>query len=122
MKKQTIENSMFYNASPEIFKKAEYLRKNMTEAEKLIWNRLRKNQLGVRFKAQQPIDQFIVDFYCHKVNLVIEVDGENHIYNQEYDRGREAEIEKFGIKIILFSNKEIFEDLNIIIEKIKALI
>ena len=122
MKKQTIENSMFYNASPEIFKKAEYLRKNMTEAEKLIWNRLRKNQLGVRFKAQQPIDQFIVDFYCHKVKLVIEVDGENHIYNQEYDRGREAEIEKFGIKIILFSNKEIFEDLNIIIEKIKALI
>jgi very-short-patch-repair endonuclease len=120
MKKQTIENSMFFNASPEIYRKAEYLRKNMTEAEKLLWDRLRKTQLGVRFKAQHPIDQFIVDFYCHKAKLVIEVDGDNHRYNQEYDEGREAEIKKFGIKIIRFTNNEIFEDLNNVIKKIRS--
>jgi len=119
MKKQSIEKSMFFNASPEIFRKAEYLRNNMTEAEKLLWNRLRKTQLGVRFKAQQPVNQFIVDFYCHKAKLAIEVDGDNHKYNQEYDQGREAEIKKFEVKIIRFTNKEIFEDLNNVIEKIR---
>ena len=61
MKKRTIERSMFYNASPEIFLKAERLRKNMTEAEKVLWIQLRKDQLGVRFKAQHPIERFIVD-------------------------------------------------------------
>ncbi len=66
MKKRTIERSMFYNASPEIFQKTEMLRKNMTKAEMILWGRLRKNQLGVRFKAQHPIERFIVDFFCHK--------------------------------------------------------
>ena len=61
MKKRTIERNMFYNASPDIFSKAEYLRNNMTETEKILWERLRKKQLGVRFKAQHPIERFIAD-------------------------------------------------------------
>jgi very-short-patch-repair endonuclease len=67
--------SMFYRAKNNTFEKANELRNNMTEAEKTIWERLNKSQLGVRFKAQHPIDIFIADFYCHRCKLVIEVDG-----------------------------------------------
>ena len=119
MKKRTIERSMFYNASSEIFQKAEMLRKNMTKAETVLWERLRKNQLGVRFKAQHPIERYIVDFYCHKAKLVIEVDGEIHKFQKEYDLGREAELEKYGLKILRFTNKDIFNKIDLVIEKIK---
>jgi len=119
MKKHSIEKTMFYNAKPDIFKKAESLRLDMTEAEKLLWERLRKNQLGVRFKAQHPIERFIADFYCHKAKLVIEIDGEIHENQQEYDLGREIEIEKYGIRIIRFKNEEIFNNIDYVVEKIK---
>jgi very-short-patch-repair endonuclease len=119
MKKRTIERSMFYNASPEIFQKAEMLRKNMTKAEIILWEKLRKNQLGVRFKAQHPIERFIADFYCHKAKLVIEVDGGIHNSQKEYDLGREAELEKYGIKVLRFSNEEIFDNLDNVMEIIK---
>ena len=119
MKKRTIERSMFYNASPVIFQKAEMLRKNMTKAETVLWERLRKNQLGVRFKAQHPIERFIADFYSHKAKLVIEVDGEIHNFQKEYDLGREAELEKYGITVIRFTNEDVFNEIDKVIEKIK---
>ncbi len=119
MKKYSVEKTMFYNAKPEIFKKAENLRFNTTEAEKLLWEKLRKKQLGVRFKAQHPIDKFIADFYCHKVKLVIELDGEIYNNQKEYDLGRETEIEKFGIKVIRFANKEEINNIDDVIDKIK---
>lgn len=61
MKKRTIDRTMFYNASPKIFKNAEELRNKMTEAEKFLWEELKNNKLGVRFKSQHPIENFIVD-------------------------------------------------------------
>jgi len=119
MKKRTIERSMFYNASPEIFRRAEELRKNMTWAEKFLWGKLQKSQLGFRFKAQHPIEYFIADFYCHKAKLVIEIDGKIHEKQKEYDLGRESEIEKYGIKIIRFTNDEVINNINTVLEKIK---
>jgi len=119
MKTRSVERTMFFGAKPDIFRKAEILRSNMTEAEKILWEKLRKNQLGVRFKAQHPIESFIADFYCHKKKLVIEVDGEYHVKQKEYDEGREAEIEKYGITIIRFNNSEVFVDLENVMEKIK---
>ncbi|MFO7882070.1 MAG: DUF559 domain-containing protein [Kosmotogaceae bacterium] len=91
---------MFYNATPTVFENARLLRRNMTEAEKLLWERLCKKQLGVRFKAQHPIERFIADFYCHKAKLVVELDGEIHNYQKEYDIGREGEMEKYDITVI----------------------
>jgi very-short-patch-repair endonuclease len=71
--------SMFYNAKPHIFEKANDLRKNLTEAEKILWFYLKKNKiLGFRLKAQHPIERFIADFYCHNLKLVIEIDGGIH--------------------------------------------
>lgn len=59
--------TFYYGASPEIIKRARALRKEMTEAESLLWERLRKNKVsGVRFRAQHSINKFIVDFYCHE--------------------------------------------------------
>ena len=65
--------------------------------------------LGLRFKPQHPIDIFIADFYCHPLKLVIEIDGGIHksVDQREYDIGREAELEYWGIKVIRFTNEEV---------------
>ena len=92
-----IERTMFYGAPPSVFQKAEVLRKNMTECEKIVWEYLRGNQLsGFRFKAQHPLKYFIADFYSHKAKLVIEIDGDSHNGKErkEYDEGRSFEIER----------------------------
>jgi len=90
------EVSMFFGAKPEIFEKASVLRENMTQAEKILWEKLKDRTLfKQKFRSQHPIDIFIVDFYCHSLRLVIEVDGDYHLEkNQhEYDIGRSGELE-----------------------------
>jgi very-short-patch-repair endonuclease len=76
------ENSelpMFFGASPYIFSNAKRLRSYMTPAEFKVWNFLKsKNVLGVRFRPQHPLGIYIADFYCNKISLVIEIDGEIH--------------------------------------------
>jgi very-short-patch-repair endonuclease len=107
--------SMFYNAKPIIFERAKAMRENMTQPEKAVWELLKsKNMLGLRFKPQHPIDIFIADFYCHPLKLVIEIDGGIHksVDQREYDIGREAELEHWGIKVIRFTNEEIANDIN----------
>ena len=102
--------SMFYDAKPIIFERAKAMRENMTQAEKTVWELLKsKNMLGLRFKPQHPIDIFIADFYCHSLKLVIEIDGGIHksVDQREYDIGREAELEHWGIKVIRFTNEEV---------------
>lgn len=116
---KTIETNMFYKATPSIFQNAKYLRQNMTLEEKILWEKLRKNQLGVRFKPQHPIENFIVDFYCHKAKLIIEIDGEVHNFQKPYDLGREAELKKYELKIIRFTNKEVIDTIDLVINKIK---
>jgi len=110
--------SMFYNAKPIIFERAKAMREHMTLAEKSVWGLLNsKKMLGLRFKAQHPIDIFIADFYCHSLKLVIELDGGIHQSKEqkEYDIGREAELERFGIRVIRFTNEEVEND----IEKVR---
>ena len=111
---------MFYGAKRTIFQNAYDLRKDMTPAEKVLWERLNKSQLGVRFKAQHPIDIFIADFYCHKYKLVIEVDGEIHLSQVEYDENRTAELERLDLTIVRFTNDEVLNDIDRVIEKIKG--
>ena len=113
---------MFYSAKPEIFEKATILRANMTDAEKLLWEKLKdRNLFKFKFRRQHPIDIFIVDFYSHPVLLVIEVDGEYHLNfeQKEYDIGRSAELENWGLKIIRFSNDEILKNLDNVVGKIR---
>jgi very-short-patch-repair endonuclease len=116
--------SMFYNAKPHIFEKAKMLRKNMTEAEKKLWELLRnKKMLNMRFRPQHPIDIFIADFYCHSLKLVVEVDGGIHkaSVRREYDLGRESELNKWGIKVIRLNNEEIEKDINFVMLEIERI-
>ena len=90
---------MYYGAKPELFRLAKSMRNNSTKAEENLWKQLKKfRKEGFVFRRQHPIDIFITDFYCHKLKLVIEVDGEihNEIQIQEYDDGRSGELEKYG--------------------------
>jgi very-short-patch-repair endonuclease len=117
---EEIEKPMYYGAQPEIFEAARILRKNMTLHEKLLWEKLKiKKICGVRFRSQHPIDFFIVDFYCHAARLVVEIDGEQHDQQKEYDDGRSAEMEKYFIKVIRFTNSEVESNIEWIISKIE---
>ncbi len=114
-----IQPYMFFGAKRDIFQKAEQLRSSLTNSEEILWERLNKNQLGFRFKSQHPIDIFIVDFYCHKLGLIVEVDGEIHLSQEEYDLGRTSELEKYGLTVIRFTNMEVINDIESVIAKIK---
>ena len=82
----------------------------MTPAEKLLWQEVRANKLGVRFRRQQVIQGFIVDFYCHKSALVIEVDGDIHDLQQEEDVRREKALSALGLRIVRFKNDQVVKD------------
>ena len=84
--------------------RAKTLRKNMSDAELKFWYRINRNQMGVKFRRQQPIGPYIVDFVCHSLKLVIELDGEQHMFNIEYDNKRTQYIESQGYVIIRIPN------------------
>jgi very-short-patch-repair endonuclease len=115
-----MKTRMHHGASNRIFQFAKALRKNMTEAEKIVWGRVCKNQLGIKIRRQHPIDNYIADYYCHELKLVIEVDGGVHLSeeNQQRDKTREAALNEHGIEIIRFTNEEISNQIDFVIEKI----
>ena len=119
-----MSTSMHYGATMEIFQIAERLRRDMTAPEKIIWDKVCKNQLGVRIRRQHPIWKFIADFYCHEVKLVIEIDGGIHLSseNKEYDISRDAILKEFKINILRFNNDEVINEPDLVIEKIKRTI
>lgn len=114
--------NMFFGAKPAIFEKAKWLRENLTDTEKILWNELKGNKiLKLRFKPQHPIDVFIADFYCHKLKLVIEIDGGVHQEKsqQEYDIGRTFELVDLGIKVIRFQNEEVQSSLSDVVKRLE---
>ena len=111
-----------FNAFPETFRNARDLRKEMTCAEKKVWNELRDRKLaGYKFRRQHPVGQFIVDFYCPGQGLVIEIDGGVHLLEEkvEKDANRTAELDRLGLKVIRFTNDEVQTDIINVITKIK---
>ena len=102
-------------------KLARRLRSQMTEEEKRLWQRLRAKRLdGFRFRRQQIIDGFIVDFYCNSVGLVIEVDGEIHRNQVVYDSIRDDIVKTRGLHVLRVSNAEIRTNLDGVLESIRA--
>ena len=96
------------------------LRRNMTDAETLLWSKLRGKQLkGCQFYRQKIIDNYIADFYCPKAKVVIEVDGGQHysIEGKE-DQMRDDYITKEGITVLRFSDREVLRNLDAVLEKI----
>jgi very-short-patch-repair endonuclease len=117
-----IERPFFYGASIEILARARQLRKNLTGVEKVLWKKLEKNNFeNLRFRRQHPIGKFIVDFYCHELMLVIELDGgiHNRLEVAERDAGREIELEKLGLRVLRFRNEEVIYNMEDILRRIK---
>ena len=112
---------MGYFGNKELVKKARVLRNNMTRAEIVLWSRLRSRQInGYKFRRQQPLYDYIVDFYCHNLKLIIEVDGEMHslLENKKYDSKRDNILKINGYHIIRLSNVEVETEINSAINKI----
>ena len=89
--------------------RAKLLRKNSTDAERLLWGKLRNNQLGVKFRRQEPIGKYIVDFVCFEKKIIIEVDGGQHNENVR-DKNRDDWLYKNGFRILRFWNSDVLKD------------
>lgn len=101
--------------------KARYLRREETKTEKILWQELRNNQLGVRWRRQHPIDMFIIDFYAPSVKLAIELDGSIHKIkeNREYDKERTDYLNAKNINLLRFWNNEVEKNLENVLTEIK---
>ena len=100
----------------------QFLRKNQTDAETILWQYLRRKELGVRFVRQYGIENYIADFCCRSKKLIIELDGGIHNDEdiKENDQERTKNLERFGYKIIRFKNQEILNNFDSVLTKIKT--
>jgi imidazole glycerol-phosphate synthase subunit HisF len=113
---------MFAGADPLIFEKARALRKNMTQAETILWFQLKQGINGFKFRRQHPLGIYIADFYCHKAKLVIELDGSIHKIPEvmQNDKARQQSIEERGLQVIRFTNREVLENVHLVLQKVKS--
>ncbi len=99
--------------------RARELRKNMTDAERKLWNHLRNRQLGgLKFRRQHPIGKYVVDFVCFEKKIVIEVDGSQHLENRIYDAERTEWLEKQGFKVIRVWNNDVLNEIEVVLEEL----
>ena len=115
------EFGMHYGAEAHLFRFAAEMRMNMTPAEKHLWEYLRDKQLkGLKFRRQHPMGAYIVDFYCHSEKLIIEVDGKYHEKGMQpaKDEFRDSEMERFDIKVLRFTNEEVLNEIERVLEEI----
>jgi len=93
----------------------------MTAEESILWQQLRKNHLnGYHFRRQQVIEGFVVDFYCHAIGLIVELDGESHLSTVEYDRVRDTFLSSLGLRVLRFANAEVNENLTAVLSIIAS--
>ncbi len=103
----------------DLVEKARKLRNNATPGEKRLWKYISRKQIhGYDFDRQTPIDAYIVDFFCKRLRLAIELDGQYHDFKVEYDERRQNRIQRFGVKVIRFEEKAVLEDIDPILEEI----
>ena len=100
---------MFLGASNLIFEKAKELRDKMTPSELILWGYLKDSPHGHKFRRQHPISNYVADFYCHSLKLIIEVDGTVHENKecQQSDAERQQDLESKGIRFLRFTNTEV---------------
>ncbi len=100
---------------------ARLLRINMTDAEQVLWHRIRRKQIqGVQFYRQKPLLTFIVDFYCPAAKLVIELDGSQHFEaeHQAKDQDRDAALAGLGLRVLRFDNRQVLLETDAVVEEI----
>ena len=106
------------NNAKSLYKHRKYLRNNATETEKVLWCFLKKSKTGYKFRRQHSICGYILDFYCPSIKLGIEVDGEYHNFNKANDKLKEKVLTELGIKLLRFTNKEIEENIELVLVKV----
>jgi very-short-patch-repair endonuclease len=107
--------------TPDIVAAARRLRQNLTPAEERLWQAIKNSQLnGLRFRCQHPVGSFILDFYCPQCRLVVEVDGEIHNHQVEYDTARTMQLNQFGYRVVRFSNQDVMTNLDGVLRQILA--
>jgi len=95
------------------------MRSAPTPAEAILWKRLRHRQLlGLRFRRQQPYGGYILDFYCKRVSLAIELDGDSHAERQSRDRAKDEAVAREGIRVIRFHDRQVKENLEGVLQVI----
>ena len=105
-------------SNPSTKHKAVQLRKNPTPAERKLWSRIRRDQLGVTFRRQHAVGNFIPDFVCIEKKLIIELDGSQHLEQQEYDEERTKYLNSLGYKVIRFWNNDVMKNMDGVIAAI----
>jgi cyclase len=117
-----MEQNMFFGASNFIFENAKLLRKNMTHAESILWAHLKTKPSGYKFRRQHPLGIYIADFYCHKLKLVIELDGSIHDSEEVKlnDAVRQKLIEEDRLTVMRFKNTEVFSNIENVLKAIHA--
>jgi very-short-patch-repair endonuclease len=102
--------------------KRRMLRSSMPKAELILWSKLKsKGMDGYKFRRQYSVEKFVIDFYCPRLKLAIELDGDSHFSegSEVCDKARQGCIESFGISFLRFTNKEIYENLDEVLAKIE---
>lgn len=106
--------------NPKLVPLARKLRNNSTLSEILLWQKIKKKQLlGYDFDRQKPIDNYIVDFYCKELMLVVEIDGRSHDFKSEADAIRQQKIESFGITVIRFDDIDVKQSMDSVLKALK---
>jgi len=97
------------------------LRSDLPKAERVLWSEMKGSKMGAKFRRQHGIGNYIVDFYCPEKKLVIEIDGDSHFEVDaiKLDQGREACIKSYGMEVLRFTNNEVHNDLENVLDKIK---
>jgi very-short-patch-repair endonuclease len=119
-----MKTNMYLGASGRLFANARHARKHPTKAEQFLWERLRNSQTGYKFRRQHPILNYVVDFYCHSLKYVIEVDGSVHgeYTNDLEDKDKDVNLILNGIFIQRFTNNQVINDIEWVMEEIQKTI
>lgn len=115
-----MKTKMHLGAYGKLFQYARQLRENPTPAEQLLWERLRGNQTGYKFRRQHPLDKYVVDFYCLALKLAIEVDGPIHLDPSKKleDENKDIDLAEKGIEILRFTNEQVLYQMEIVMDEI----
>ncbi|WP_405384248.1 endonuclease domain-containing protein [Maribacter sp. LLG6340-A2] len=123
-KNKTNISGMHHGATPTVFRNAAKLRASMTETECILWNYLKTKPQGFKFRRQHPIACYVLDFYCHKLKLSIEIDGGYHLKPEqiEKDKERTMYLKDIGISEIRFTNNQVTNEFDTLIDHINSIL
>ncbi|ABW27726.1 endonuclease domain-containing protein [Acaryochloris marina] len=120
MREKQMQRHRIRGMTPAVVAAARRLRLNLTPAEQKLWKALQKRQLsGLKFRCQHAIGSFIVDFYCPQCRLVIELDGDIHNQQVEYDEARTEQFNQLGFRVIRFQNSDVMHHLDQVLQQIR---